>query len=483
MVKLFPHRVPIALLLLLPGCLAPKHVRPEAPVAGEWPQTPAGFEDAEPQVGDIPAAKLGWRELFRDPQLQELVETALKNNRNLRMALLQVERARAQYRISIANRLPDINLDVNGTYSRRVFGPGLSVEGQVYQVGLAMPSFELDLFGRLHHLSEAALNQYLATEEGALAAHISLISEVATAWLAERSLAAQLALAEQALEARRGSRDLAQQRFDAGVASDLDLSQADSLVASARARVATLAQERAQAHAALTLVVGAPVGDLGPPRHLEEDLVAAVPAGLPSELLTHRPDIRAAEERLRAAAANIGAARAAFFPRISLTASAGTASTELTGLFGPTGWVWALGAGLVQPLVGIFDNMVNLDIAEVDRELAVAEYERTIQAAFRDVADALVARGPLNVRVESLEQLQAAEARRLELAEQRYREGVASYLEVLDAQRSLLEAQQSVVQARQLRLTNAVDLYTALGGGLIETTTAAGPVDTAQSDG
>lgn len=454
------RRLTSVAFVLLAGCLAPKHQRPELPVPDAYPAAPAGYAVPAPAA----TSDLGWEAFFRDDDLRAVIGSALANNRDLRIATLNVDRARALYRIRRADRLPTLGVDASMATTRTLFGPGLTADGTIFRVGASIPAFELDLFGRVANQSESALRDYLATEEGARATRISLVSSVATAWLAERSLAEQLDLAERTVEARLSSQELVARRFEAGAASELELRQAESLVESARASAAALARQRAQAGDALALLVGAPVtpGDAT----LAADIVAPVPAGLPSDLLAQRPDVRAAEQQLIGANADIGAARAAMFPRISLTASAGTASVSLTGLFSEGSGVWSFVPALTQPIFGFGRNRAAVKVAKVDRDVAVAQYERTIQEAFRDVADALVATGPLDAQVASAERLRAAEARRVELAQQRYDEGISGFLELLDAQRSLFDAERALVQARQLRLTNAVELYAALGGGL-----------------
>ncbi len=446
-------------LLLFAGCsMAPKYVRPEAPVASEWAVS-------APESG-ASAPDVGWREYFRDARLQGLVASALANNRDLRVAALNIERARAMYRIQRADRLPTVGAEASAVFSNPS-APGGPVN-TLYQVGLGA-SFELDFFGRVKSLSDAALAEYLATEEAARTAQISLVSGVASAYLAERAYAEQLDLARRSLAAREASHELDRQRFEAGVASELDFRQSETLVESARVSVATLSRGQAQAGNALTLLVGAPLGELAVATPLADQAFGAdLAGGVPSEVLLLRPDIRAAEQRLRGANADIGAARAAFFPRISLTAALGTASTDLLGLFGAGTGVWSFIPALTQPIFAFGKNQANLKVAKVDRDIAVARYEQAIQAAFREVADALVARETLDEQVVAQERLRTAEARRLELADQRYRAGASSYLELLDAERSLFDAERALILARQQRLANTVDLYAALGGGVRE---------------
>jgi multidrug efflux system outer membrane protein len=455
---------------ILTGCsLAPKYVRPEAPVASTYPS-------AEAQTAGN-AAATGWREFFPDKRLQALIATALNENRDLRIAALRIEEARAQYNIQSADRLPNVNAEVIGSRSRTpgsVFPTGAPLVSSYYQVGLNLAAFELDFFGRVRSLTDAALAQYLATAEARQAVQISLVAEVAKAYLAERAFAEQQDLAQKTLESRQAGYKLAKRRFDVGALSALDLSLNETLVQSARASLATLARQRAQALNVLTLLAGRPLTDLPPPQSLStQNIVTEIPAGLPSDLLERRPDLRAAEQRLKAANANIGAARAAFFPRISLTAGIGTASNELSGLFGSGSGTWSFVPQLLLPIFDAGRNRAVLDLAQVRSNIAVADYERTIQVAFREVADALVARATLDEQVDAQRAVQAAQAERLRLSDLRYQSGVASSLDVLDAQRELFTAQQSLVQTRLLRLTNAIDLYRSLGGGLNEAATAA----------
>jgi multidrug efflux system outer membrane protein len=450
------------------GCsLAPQLVRPDAPVAPEFPP------HAAPAPGLTPAraaVDIGWREFFPDARLQALIASALDNNRDLRTAALRIEEARAQYNVQAADLLPNLNAGVSGSRSRTPAGvsaTGRPLIANVYQVGLSLASFELDFFGRVRSLNEAALAAYLATEEAQRAAQISLVAETAKAYLSELGAGEQLVLAQRTLEGREQGYKLAKQRFDVGASSALDLRLNETLVQSARVSVLQLQRQRAQARNALTLLVGTPLGDLPTGADLSsQNVVTAIPGGLPSDLLTNRPDIRAAESRLVAANANIGAARAAFFPRISLTAALGTASTALSGLFDAGSMSWSFTPQLALPIFDAGRNRGNLDLAVIRRDLAVTDYERTIQTAFREAADALVARGTLEEQVEAQRLVREAQADRLSLADQRFRAGVASSLDVLDAQRELFTAEQSLVQTRLLRLTNAVDVYRTLGGGL-----------------
>lgn len=465
---------PLALMLLasisaitLAGCsLAPNLQKPEAPIAGTYPADASGKNSRN-------VSEISWREFFTDPHLRVLIASALENNRDLRMAALRIEEARAQYNIQSADQWPNLNANASGTRVRTpgsLTTSGNSVVSSNYQVGLSLASFELDFFGRVHSLNQAALAQYLATEEAQRAAQISLVAEVAKAYLAERAFAEQLALAQNTLEGRQSAYQLAKQRFEVGASSELDLRLNETLVQSARVSLLTLTRQRAQAENALTLLVAKPLdelADLPEAQALsEQNIVSDIPAGLPSDLLAQRPDIRAAEQRLTAANANIGAARAAFFPRISLTAGVGTASNALSGLFDAGSRTWSFVPQMTLPIFDAGRNRGNLKLAEVRTSEAVVDYEKTIQVAFREVADALIARSTLDEQTDAQRIFTEAQAVRLKLSDLRFQNGIASSLEVLDAQRELFAAQQALVQTRLLKLSNAIDLYRALGGGL-----------------
>ena len=455
----------LLVLFALSACsLIPDFLRPAAPVAQMYPADAAG-KDARS------AAETSWREFFPDPGVQTLIAAALDNNRDLRTAALRIEEARALYNIQSADLYPNINAGF--TASRAHTPASLSTTGQqmtasAYQVGFSLASFEIDYLGRVRSLNQAALSLYLATDEARQSAQISLIAEVAKAALAERAFAEQQELAQKTLTGRDAAYKLSKQRFDAGATSALDLRANETLVLNARIALVILARQRAQATNALVLLVGRPIADLPPVQTLDaQGIVSELPAGLPSDLLTRRPDIRAAEERLKASNANIGAARAAFFPRISLTAGYGTASNALSGLFDSGSGAWSFAPQVLQPIFDAGRNSATLKLTEVRKDLAVADYEKTIQVAFREVADALVARSLLDEQIDAQQAAQVAQADLLRLVDQRYRTGIASYIEVLSAERDLFLAEQALVQARLLRLTNAIDLYRSLGGGLI----------------
>ncbi len=449
-----------AALLSLSGCqILPEFLLPKAPVPKQFPASSA---DAKA------AADIGWREFFQNPELQQVIAQALASNRDLKAAALRIEEARAVYGIQRADQLPSVNATAGGTRTRALLGAN-RVEYTSYSVGLGMTAFELDFFGRIKNLSDAALSQFFATEEAQRSAQIALVGEVAKVWLNERALAEQAQLAERTLKARQTSYDLVKQRFDAGISNALDLRQSETLVQSASSSALALKRQHAQSRNALTLLTGS--GAALPEQQATlsaQTITADIAAGLPSELLAHRPDIRAAEQQLRANQANIAAARAAFFPRISLTAGLGLASPALSSLFDSDSRTWNFTPAVSLPIFDFGRNKANLELAKVRANIAVANYEKTIQVAFREVADALDARATLADEITAQEAVRNAQAARLELAQARYKNGVSNYLDVLDAERELFTSEQQLLATRLLRLTNAVDLYRSLGGGLNE---------------
>ena len=461
---------------VLSACsMAPKYNRPDAPVAANYETSSNTANNAQR------ASEMGWRSLINDQRLQVLISKALVNNRDLRVAALRIEEARSLYNIQVADQLPNLNGVATGNRARTPASPSstsTSVVGN-YQVGLSLASFELDFFGRVRSLSDAALASYLATEEAQRSAHITLVSEVAKAYLSERAYAEQQELAQRTYETRAAALELSKQRFEVGASSGLDLRQDEALTQNAKVAELTLRRQRAQALNALTVLVGEPLIDLPPAQPLSGQIIRTdLFIGMPSDLLEQRPDIRSAEQTLLAANANIGAARAAFFPRISLTAGVGTASNELSGLFEGGSRSWSFAPQLVLPIFEGGRNIANLNLTEVRKNIAVANYEKSIQVAFREVADALVARDFLDEQIEAQRLATVAQEERYKLADQRFQNGISSSLDVLDSQRDLFSAQLTLVQARLLRLTNAVDLYRSLGGGLLETTVATAPAAT-----
>lgn len=438
----------------LGGCaMTPLYERPSPPVPEAYPGA---------VVNGPSAADRSWVHLVRDERLRGLIELALAHNRDLRAATLAVEQVRAQYRVQQGAVRPAVNLALGG--SRQPDGQGGI--GSSYSAGLLVSAWELDFFGRLASLEEVARAQYLASEEGRHAAQTSLVAAVAASWLSLQTQEALLALSRQTLANREASERLVRLRHGQGVASALELRQAEGLSAAARVVLAQQERQRARDRNALTLLAGhaLPEAFLTPVED-PQTLFEPVPAGLPAELLVRRADIRQAEHQLVAANAQIGAARAAFFPRISLTAGFGSASRELSGLLRDDSWGFTLAPQLLLPILDAGRNRATLEAAEAGRLLAVARYEKTIQTAFREVGDAL-ADGEASARqMEALWAQTQAEEARLDLARQRQRQGVASALEVLDAERSLFASRQAWVQARWSWAQSQIGLYAALGGG------------------
>ena len=451
-----------ATALLLSGCsLMPTYERPAAPVPATYGASATDSTSA-PQTLAPPA----WKDYFTDPRLQQLIALALDNNRDLRMATLAIEQARAQWQIQRSAQWPQIGLGANAARAPNSSG-NLS---NTYSVGGILSAWELDFFGRLGSLKEQALAQYLASEEGRNAAQTSLIAAVASAWLALQADEEGLDISRRTLATREESLALMKLRLDVGTASELDYRQVQSLTEAARVTLAQQQRQRALNENALALLLGQPLppelrASLPGSRLVEVPSMAALPAGLPSDLLAHRPDIRQAELQLKAANANIGAARAAFFPRISLTAQAGTASSELSGLFKSGTWAFSPTLSALLPIFDAGRNQAGLQAAQAGRDMAVAQYEKSIQSAFREVSDALASQGTLDEQLRASQAQLQAEQARLRLAQLRYDNGVASYLDLLDAQRSLFSLEQAVVQVRLQQLQNQVQLYKALGGG------------------
>ncbi|MBN8509829.1 MAG: efflux transporter outer membrane subunit [Burkholderiales bacterium] len=451
-----------AALALLAGCasMAPPYERPAAPVAASFPDADAAA--AAGGAASTPAADLDWQQFFVDPRLKKLIELALQNNRDLRVAVLNIERVRAQYQVQRAEQFPTLFLGATALYQPNADGQG---NRSYYTAGLNVTGYELDLFGRVRSLTDAALQQYFASEEARKAAQISLVAAVANAYLTLLADDAQLDIAQRTLQTREQGFALLKLRFDNGALSEYDLAQAVTLVEGAKAAVALLQRQRMQDENALTLLVGQPLPpDLPPPLALEQQgLLAELPAGLPSELLERRPDVRQAEAQLKAANANIGAAKAAFFPRITLTGSVGLASDDLGGLFENRSWQFA--PRITLPIFDAGANQANLELSEASRDIAVAQYQRSIQVAFREVADALAGRATYGDQLRAQQAQTQAEATRNQLAELRFRSGLSSFLDVLDAQRALFQTQQATIVVQAAQQQNLVTLYKVLGGG------------------
>jgi multidrug efflux system outer membrane protein len=458
----------LGVALLPAGCnFAPPYTRPEAPVPAAWPSGPA-YQNPPAATNAPRAPDLGWQEFFSDEKLQKLIETALQNNRDLRLAALNVERARALYGIQRAVLLPTADAVASGSLQRLpadLSATGTAATVEQYRVHLGIFSWEPDFFGRIRNLTERAREEYLATEQARRSAQILLVSSVADAYLVLAADRESLALAQTTLTTQQDVYNLVKRRVDRGSARELDLYRVQTQVDAARGDVARFTQVVAQDENALNLLLGGvtpgellPTGLDGvtPPREIS--------AGVSSEVLLRRPDVLGAESLLRAAYADIGAARATFFPSITLTGTAGTASAELSGLFSSGSGAWTFVPQAVMP---IFDPRVwsGLKITEVQRESALAGYERAIQSAFREVADALAVHGTVDQQVAAQESLVHAVAETYRLSQARYDTGIDSYLSVLDAQRSLYAAQQGYVALHLAKLTNQVRLYAVLGGG------------------
>lgn len=459
--------------------MAPHYERPAAPVAGGW-----GNVTATGDTGSAVAADIGWRDFFTDPQLQTLIEHALLNNRDLRVATLNVEAARAQYQIQRAQLLPTIN--VTGTSTSQRFAQGQAIGAanggiiRAQNVSVGVTSYELDLFGRVRSLKRAALEDYLAREETQRGAQISLVSEVASAYLNLLADQAFVQLTQETLDNRQASHEIARQRFEAGSAGALDLRQAEIALETARSDLEQYRRQVELDRNALSVLIGGPMIELSAQDFCALDFVIPLPSGLPSEVLTRRPDVLAAEHQLLAANADIGAARAAFFPRIALTGSYGTTSRELSGLFDSGSKVWSFVPQITLPIFNGGANTAGLDLAKVQKNVNIAQYEKAIQIAFREVADGLIAHQSYAEQAKALDRLLDASNDSAKIAQMRFENGIDGYLSVLDAQRSQYEAQIAQATIKLERLRTQVTLYKALGGGLLERSDAAATGDTSR---
>ncbi len=453
----FHYRLlPVAVALVLAGCsLSPDYTRPAAPVPQTYPNAPQGQTDENA----VPAVNLGWRQFFRDPQLQALIDIALQNNRDLRVAIERVEEARALYGIQQSDRFPTIGAGANASIQRmpeqlRAGGSSAPSVSRMYQAGVGVTAFELDLFGRVKNLTEAAYQQYLASEQARRTVHITLVSQVAEAYFRLRATELQRRLIEQTLKSRSNSYDLIKSQLDQ-VRSDLQ----------------EIKRFEQQAQNALLLLLGdTPDKSIPEAAPFSRDqLLADIPVGLPSDLLTRRPDIMAAENNLLAANANIGAARAAFFPNISLTGLLGFASNAMGGLFSGSNRFWSFTPELTMPIFG-GGVSGNLDLAEARKNIAVAQYEKTIQEAFREVADALAGEATYAEQLDALRDLEESASESLRIAQLRYENGIDSFLQVQTAEVTLYNAQRLFLDTGLSSLMNRVELYKALGGGWNENT-------------
>jgi multidrug efflux system outer membrane protein len=458
--------LPLTMALVLAGCvnLAPKYERPAAPVAGAFPTVEGTVNSGNP-VADQAPSSIAWQRFFTDGRLQQLITLSLNNNRDLRVAVLNIEQARAAYQLQRASQFPAVGAAFSGSRVKAGHDAPIS---STYTAGLAVSAFELDFFGRLRNLTEAAQAQFLATEESRKTVQISLISQVANTYLTYLADQELLDLSQQTVKTREDSLRLTQLRFDNGVASRLELDQAISLVEQARTTLAQATRQRAQDLNLLTLLIGQPIPDNLPQGlTLAQTNLPDLPAGLPSDLLAARPDVRSAEQQLIAANADIGAARANFFPRITLTGEAGGISNQLSTLTS-NGLGWSFAPSVTLPIFDFGRNRAGLESARAQRDISVAQYEKSIQTAFREVADALAGQATYSAQLRAQQAVAQAEADRFKLSDLQYRNGIASQLDLLDAQRSLFTAQQQSIEANLARLQNQVVLYRVLGGGWIE---------------
>lgn len=474
----------LAGLSTLAGCnFTPKYVQPTAPVAPTFPEATAGSRAA---------TEVGWREFFGDPRLQAYIAAALTNNRDLAQSVARVAQARAQYRITDADRLPQVEGVAGVTRTRQPLnalgfpttttstdqgnGMGGAAESPTsftftqYSLGVQVPSYELDFWGRVRNTAEAARREYLATVEAERAFRISLVAQVAAAYLQIRAGEEQIALAERTLTGRREAVAIARKRMDAGVTSTVDFDQARLLVTQAETQLAELRRTTAQSENLLTVLIGGPIpGPLPAPRPLSDaGQFAAIEPGLPSALLANRPDVLQAEQRLRAANANIGVARASFLPTISLTGLLGFISPALGGLVSGDSVQYRVGANATQPILTWGKRSAGIALTQAQADELVAAYQKATQTAFREVADALVARRRYIEQIDAQGRAIEAQRRLVRVARLRYDNGLSIYLEVLDAERNLFSAEQQLLQLRSAQLQNDVSLYTALGGGLRE---------------
>lgn len=474
---------------LLAACtMEPRYRQPSLPVQNRWPLPESGVTAAA-SIGDVNAAtgataawEIGWRDFFADPELQELISQALANNRDLRVSVLNIELASAQYHIQRSQLLPSIN--ASGSYTREKLPPAIvfgslppaagsfasgnsAVFEKLYEAGVGVTNYEIDFFGRVRSLNHASLQQYLAQEQARRSAQLSLIAQVANAYLTLESDQESERLAVETLKSQQASYDMTSKRHDSGAVSGLDVAQARTTVESARADVARFEGNVALDLNLLTLLVGSAIDESKLPQGLDAGVIGLtpLPAGLPSDVLLRRPDILQAEHQLLAANADIGAARAAFFPTISLTSSLGSASTTLSGLFKAGSGSWLFEPQASVPIFHGGALIGNLSVAHTNREIAVAQYEKAIQSGFREVSDALALTATLDRQHSALQALVDATQLTYQLSQQRYRTGADSYLNVLDAQRSYYSAQQELIAIRLAEQSNRVTLYKTLGGG------------------
>ncbi|WP_298189561.1 efflux transporter outer membrane subunit [uncultured Pseudomonas sp.] len=461
----FPRILLILPVLLLAGCvnLAPTYEQPLAPVPSQWSSTSTGQASVE----------ISWQQFFLDPQLKKVIERALVNNRDLRVAALNVDKAQAQYRIQRAELLPAVSASASGSHSRTpssLSSSGVAGTSHQYSVELGFSSYELDLFSRVRNLSDAALEDYLALAQTQRSTQISLVAEVANAWLTVAADRGLLQLAEETLSSQQASYQLQQRSHELGNTSGLALAQAQTTVETARGDVANFRSQVQVDINALNLLAGESLPEALLPKALADDSaqLLSIPSGLSSNLLLQRPDVLAAEHSLKAANSDIGAARAAFFPSISLTAIGGTSSTELSSLFKAGSGAWNFAPSISLPIFNAGSNRANLDAAKSETAIQIATYEKSIQTAFQEVADALAVRSTLAERLDAQQALTAATAQSYKLADALYRNGASSYLDALDSQRELYTARQNLIGLQLTEQSNRITLYKVLGGGVGE---------------
>lgn len=459
-----------ALTLTLAAC---QSLRGPEPVTAA--NTPTAFSNVNNVADGSSIATQGWKDFFADQRLQQVIQLGLENNRDLRITALNIERARAQYRISRGAQLPTVN--ATGGVTRADNGQPQQPD-TTYSVGLGVTAYELDLFGRVRDLKDAALQNFFASQSNRDATQISLIAQIAQSWLAVSYDTAQLRLAEQTLKSQEDAYKLNKRRFDVGIDSEVSVRQAQISVETARGDVAEFKTRIAQDRNLLDLLVGQSVPQTLLPAEQVKKITtnATLGAGLPSDLLQNRPDISSAEYQLRAAGANLGAARARLYPSISLTGTAGLASTDLSDLFKSGSFIWSVGPKIDLPIFDAGTRRANVAVAEVDQKISVNNYEKAIQTAFKEVSDVLATRANINDRVSAQSRLVEATNTNYKLSDARFRAGIDSYLTVLDAQRSQYAAEQGLLSLQQASLSSQVDLYKTLGGGVKTTTQSAQPI-------
>ncbi len=468
----------VAVLFVVAGCtMVPKYQQPSVPLSQTWPSVPGYAKTKTAQI-NVQVADIGWRDFFLDPRLQKVIELSLTNNPNLYVAVQNVVESRQLYRVQQAQLIPTVNLNANGQRTRtpNVYTGGSNapaLQYTEYNINLGVTSYELDLFGRVRSLNQQSLETYLATEEANKSTHIALVAQVAVAYMNEEEAMQQLAIARDLLKAARQSFDLTQKSFDAGVSSQFDLNNASIQLQNASASVAGYAQQLAEASDNLDLLAGMPLPpELKPQRpFISKVSLADVPAGLPSDLLQRRPDVIEAEHQLKAANANIGAARAAFFPTVTLTGQAGLASTTLESLFAPGAHAWSFSPQIVWPIFDMGTAYHELQAVKADQRIKIADYQSTVQNAFKEVADALAVRTTVQSQLTDTEALVKANQQSFKLTQAGFQAGVNSQLDVLEIQNALDSARLSLIQAQYSRLISLVNLYQALGGGWQEHTT------------